>query len=144
VLADAVVAGRFVGSVGAYDHALYATADLTDAIKRSDKAWVAAPLFQLVSGSASWPDARPAAADRRLRYFRGNAYRPPIYSDHAGFAVLHVRGEALRAELWAHRRGHWEAQPIALDLTPAPHPAETPSPVMTPCLRCQEKPANER
>jgi hypothetical protein len=143
-LAEAIVQGRFIGSIGAYDRALYATADITDAIKRSDKTWVAAPLFQLVSGAASWPDARAAAGRRRLEYFRGNAYRPPIYSDHGGFAVVRGQADALHLELWARRRGHWETQPLAVPLHPARHPAETASPPMAPCLRCPETPADHR
>jgi hypothetical protein len=143
-LAEAIVQGRFAGSIGAYDHAQYAATDITDAIKRSDKAWVDAPLFQVVSGAASWPDSRAGAGGRRLEYFRGNAYRPPVYSDHLGFTVVRSDPAGLRAELWARRRGRWETQQVALDLSPSPHPVETPSPRTAPCLRCPQKPADHR
>ena len=143
-LKDAIAAGRFVGSVGARDAAVYAAPDLTDAIKRSDRTWVRRPIFQVVSGSASWPDARPWAIGRRLFYFRGNAYKPPVYSDHLGFAVLRPTASGAQAELWAHRLGRWETERVALSLAPPKNPIESPSPVMAPCRDCQQMEASQR
>ena len=144
-LAAALSRGAFAGSVGAYDRALSASPDISAAIRRSDAHWVDKPIFQVVSGSASWPDARAAAGARRLEYFRGNAYRPEIYTDHAGFVVLHPRTEdTLGADLWARRRGKWQRQQVGLALRPAPNPKETASPITAPCLRCDPIPGPQR
>lgn len=144
-LRAAVAAGRFAGSIGAYDHALYVEPDLTDAIKRADRTWVRAPIFQIVSGAASWPDSRPGAWTRRLRYFRGDAYLPAVASDHLGFAVLRTtRAGDAQAELQARRRGRWEIERIRLQLHPRANPVETASPSMAPCLRCPQIEASQR
>lgn len=144
-LAEALSRGAFAGSIGAYDHSLSASPDISEAIRRSDAHWVDRPIFQVVSGSASWPDARAAAGARRLEYFRGNAYRPAVYSDHAGFVVLRPRSEyTLGADLWARRLGKWQREQVTLALRPAPHGDATKSPITAPCLRCDPTPGPHR
>lgn len=140
----AIARGVFAGSIGGRDAGLYAAPDLTDAIKRSDRTWIERPLFQVGSGAASWPDERPWAIARRLHYYRGNAYKPPVYSDHLGFAVVRGVGDGAQAELWAHRRGRWETERVALTLHPPKNPIESASPVMTPCRDCRQMEASQR
>lgn len=143
-LQDAVRSGRFAGAVGAHDRAVYAAADITDAVKRSDRVWLQRPMFQVVSGSASVPDARAAAGYRRLRYFRANTYEPPIYSDRAGFAVVRVTRSEAQAEVVARGARGWQRTALTAPLRPNPHPSRTTSPGMAPCLRCPAVPASER
>jgi hypothetical protein len=143
-LKEAIARGDFVGSVGARDGALYAAPDLTDAIKCSDRTWVQRPLFQVVSGSASWPDERPWAIGRRLHYFRGNAYRPRVYSDHLGLAVLRPTEGGAQAELQAYRLGRWETARVPVSLAPAKNPIESASPGMAPCRDCPQMEASQR
>ncbi|MEM6997166.1 MAG: hypothetical protein AAF721_42065, partial [Myxococcota bacterium] len=87
-LQSAVGDGLFAGSIGAHDRAVYATPDITSGVRRSSRAWLSSPVFQIVSGSASLPDARPGAGARRIRYFRSDSYVAEAYSDRAGFAVV--------------------------------------------------------
>jgi hypothetical protein len=142
-LRDAVLAGQFDGVVAAHDRATYAHRDLTDAIKRGDRAWLRAPLWQVVAGAASMPDAASARLAPKTRYFTGSTYVPDAFSPNPGFAVVHLRGDEMTATL--HARGRtWRSATIRAPLRGAPHPAATASPPMAPCLRCPSIPASER
>jgi len=136
--------GVFAGSIGSHDRAVYAARDISPTVKRSSRAWLSAPMFEVVSGSASLPDSRAGAGHRRLRYFRSNSGEADVYSDRPGFAVLYVGSEQVSAHLFAAKGRGWERATIDAPLSPAPHPVETPSPVLTPCQRCPRIPANER
>jgi hypothetical protein len=83
-----------------------------------------------------------ALRPRRLR--TSQAYAPPLWSDHAGFAVVHVRGEQAELSLHARRGRHWETASLEVPLRPSPHPPRTPSPHMGPCRDCPAIPASER
>lgn len=142
-LQAAVRLGVFAGALGAHDRALYATDDIAPAVKRSSRAWLSAPVFQIVAGSASLPDARPAAAARRVRYFRSNSYRPEVYSDRAGFAVVYITPDRVAAVLHAKRKRGWDTATIQAPLRPAAFPAETAAQQLSPCAGCEMIPANE-
>lgn len=143
-LQEAVRSGVFAGALGAQDRAVYAQADITDATKRSSRAWLAAPMFQVVSGAASLPDRRFGGTPRRLRYYRSNAYQATAYSDGPGFAVVDVHPDRVAAQLYTHRRRRWERTQVQAPLVPGRHPPETASPPLSPCLRCETIPVNER
>ena len=143
-LQDALRDGVFAGSIGAHDRAVYATADITPAVKRSSRAWLSAPMFEVVSGSASLPDSRAGASHRRVRYYRSNSGRADVYSDRPGFAVVYVGEQQVSAHLYAAKGRGWERASIEAPLSPAPHPVETASPILTPCQRCPRIPADER
>ena len=142
-LRDAVLAGMFDGVVAAHDHATYAHPDLTDAIKRSDKMWAEAPVWQVVTGAASMPvngSARPAP---KTRYYTSSAYVPEVYTPRTGFAVLELQRGQVTATLHAKAR-RWSTTRLRMPLRRPPHSSETASPTMAPCLRCPEVPASER
>jgi hypothetical protein len=139
-----LVEGRFAGVLAGHDRSLQATPDLGDAIKRSDRAWHHAPVFQVVAGAVSAPNRRAGMALRPRRMRTSQAYAPPVWSDHPGFAVVHVRGDTAELVLHARRGRHWETSSLTVPLRPAPHPSRTPSPPMAPCRDCPAIPASER
>lgn len=139
-----LVEGHFAGVLAGYDRSLQATADLSDAVKRSDRAWLRAPVFQVVAGAVSAPNRRAGMAIRPKRLRTSQAYAPPVWSDHPGFAVVRLRGEAAELELHARRGRHWETTSLRVPLRPAPLPSRTPSPHMAPCRDCPPIPASER
>ena len=139
-LRQALAAGSFVGVVAAHDHGVYADADISDAVKRSDRVWLPAPLFQIVSGGAS---AR-AGGPRRMRHFGSVTLVPDLYAPDLGFAVVDLDPARIEVTLHARRVGRWTRSRLSFPLHRPPHPHETLTPAMSPCLRCAEVPANER
>jgi len=143
-LRDALLTGHFAGVLAAYDRSLYATADLGNAIKRADRAWLPAPVFQVAAGAVAEPNARSSMVLRRRRVRESQAYQAPLWSDHAGFAVLHLGSESAQITLHARRGRHWETGSLMVPLRPLPYPPATPSPNMAPCRDCPPIPAGER
>jgi hypothetical protein len=143
-LREAIGNGTFVGALAAHDRSTYLSPDLADATMRSDRVFLERPMFEVVSGTASIPDGRAAAAYRRARYATGIALLPSVYTPRAGFALVRLGKTAAEAELHAGRGRSWQTArvPIALHPTHASALADTPS--MAPCLRCAELPASER
>ena len=113
-------------------------------IKRADRAWLHAPVFQVVAGAVARPNRRAGMAMRPRRMRTSQAHAPEVWSDHPGFAVVHLREGTARLELHARRGRHWETAAITVPLRPAPHPARTPSPHMAACRDCPPIPASER
>lgn len=139
-----LVEGHFAGVLAGHDRSLYATPDLDDAIKRADRAWLRAPVFQVVAGAVSRPNRRAAMALRRRRVRHSQAYVPPVWSDYPGFAVVRLRGDRAQLVLHARRGRHWETASMVVPLRPPPHPIRTASPHMAPCRDCPPIPASER
>jgi hypothetical protein len=139
-----LVEGHFAGVLAGHDRSLQATADLTDAIKRADRAWLRAPVFQVVAGAVSAPNRRAGMALRPRRLRTSQAYAPAVWSDSPGFAVVHLREHEAELVLHARRSQHWETASLAVPLRPSPHPSRTPSPPMSPCRDCPAIPASER
>ncbi len=136
--------GHFAGVLCGHDRSMTAGVDLSDALKRSDRAWLRAPVFQVTAGAVSRPNRRPAVSLRRRRVRSSQAWRAPVFSDHPGFAVLRLEGERAELTLHAYRWRRWETASLSLPLRPTPHPARTASPVMAPCRDCPRIPINER
>ncbi|MEZ4453165.1 MAG: hypothetical protein R3B09_27130 [Nannocystaceae bacterium] len=130
----AVHDGVFVGVLAAHEHAVQMSADLSPAIKRSSRAWITAPIFELEGGASTRPDAWIGA--RSWRYFQGVSLAPAAISNHAGFAELNVAGDALELVLWARRAGRWRRAALTVPRRRPPHPVESASPGMEPCLQC--------
>jgi hypothetical protein len=139
-LRRALAAGMFVGVFAAHDLGLYADADLGSAIKRSDRVWLPSPLFQVVSGSTSVR----ATGLRRLRHFGSVTLWPDHYAPDLGFATVRLDENTVEITLHARRLGRWRTSALSFPLRRPPHPHETHSPAMPPCLRCPEIPPNER
>lgn len=137
----AVDAGLFAGVLSAHDRMVLATADITPATKRSSRHWLKHPVFQVISGAASAPDSRAGA--RGAWYFQGTALNAELHSNRAGFAELYVREDSFTAVLRRRRGGRWGAGGVEIGGDRLAHPAETPSPVMDPCLHCDPVPPRQ-
>lgn len=138
-LREALDAGRFAGVISAHDRNLQVTADISDGVKRSSRHWLGSPVFQVVSGASARPDSR-AAGSRRWRWYRGQALIPDLLSTHAGYAELRIGDATIDALLHAYRRGRWREGHVEIPRDRPPHPAETPSPNLQPCLGCDTRP----
>lgn len=125
----AIAEGRFVGVIAGLERDLQASRDLADAIVRSDRSFVPAPLFQVVAGAAG-------GARATLPVSRGNSLINELESDHAGFARVRVGVDTLALELHARVAGRWQVGTLALPLVPTPTPALREAPAIQPCLRC--------
>jgi hypothetical protein len=139
-----LVQGAFAGVLAGDDRSIYATDDLTDAIKRADRAWLRAPVFQAVAGAVSRPNDRASMALRPRRLRTSQTHAPPIWSDHRGFVVVDVHASEATLTLHAWRHAHWETASLTVPLRPPPHPVRSPSPHMAPCRDCPPIPASER
>jgi len=137
----ALKAGVFVGAIAGHDRATYASTDISDGTIRSDRVFLPHGVFQVVSGAASRPDVR--SSWRRLRFNSSSAELPERYTPRPGFAVVHM-GETPEATLHAYRGGRWQSARVPLSLHPAPRPALVHVPSVAPCMRCPQRPYNER
>ena len=135
-LRRAIDRGMFAGALSGRDRTLSATADIFDAVKRSSRFWLTHPVFQVVSGGLAHPDGAPAGGRRGWLYYQGQSLKPDILSNRAGFAELIVAPEGYAARLHQRKLGRWRAAELQVPRDRPPHPAETRSPVMDPCLYC--------
>jgi hypothetical protein len=137
----AVDAGLFAGALSAHDRMVVATADIGPATKRSSRYWLKHPVFQVISGAASAPDSRAGA--RGAWYFQSTTLKAELQSNRAGFAEVYVREDSFSAVLRRRRAGRWGAGTITIPAKRPPHPVETRSPVMDPCLYCDPLPPRQ-
>ncbi len=135
-LRRAISHGLFAGALSGHDRTLSASADVFQAVKRSSRFWLARPLFQVVSGAAAHPDGAPSGGRRGWVYYQGQSLRPDLFSNRAGFAEVAVGPESYALQLHQRRRGRWITAQVTVPRDRPPHPAETASPVMDPCLGC--------
>ena len=142
-LRRAIARGLFAGALSGRDRDISATADIFDAVKRSSRFWLAHPMFQVVSGAAAHPDGAPSGGRRGWVFYQGQSLNPDLLSNRAGFAELVVGPETYTAHLHQRRRGRWHAAQIVVPRERPPHPVETTSPVMDPCLRCDPLKPNQ-
>lgn len=126
---EAVAAGLFVGAVGSLERDLQLGVDLSNAIARGDRSYIARPLFGLVSGAAG-------GAQHTLPTSRGHALLPDLWSEHAGFAQLSIGPEHVEVRLHAHVGGRWRSTGHQLPLDPAPLPGLREPPTIQPCPSC--------
>ena len=137
-LRRAVDAGLFEGALSAHDRLVLAASDVTPATKRSSRFWLKHPVFQVISGAASKPDAR--AGMRGWYYFQSTVLRGDLQSSLPGFAELQVRPDGFRAVLHRRRAGRWGAGALDIPRDRPAHGPESPSPVMDPCIDCDPVP----
>lgn len=138
-----IQAGMFVGVIAGGERSLHLSRDLTGAIQRSDRVWLRAPVWQVISGNASDPSA--GRVSRRAIWRGGIANQPEVTTFAPGFAVVRVDGtENVTIDLVARRRGRWETARATLPLRPAAHPSETAVRELNPCPFCPGKQSGER
>ncbi|MCY1055534.1 hypothetical protein [Nannocystis sp. SCPEA4] len=140
-LRKAVDAGLFAGALSAHDRMVLATADIGPATKRSSRFWLKHPVFQVISGSASAPDSRGGV--RGAWYFQSTTLKAELQSNRAGFAELIVRKDSFSAVVRRRKAGRWSAGTLTFPARRPPHPVETTSPVMDPCLYCDPVPPRQ-
>lgn len=142
VLRDAIATGVFVGVIAGGERSTHATADLGPVIQRSDRTWLAKPVWQVVSGNAT--DPVRGRGGRRSLWQRGTLYLPDVASFSGGFAVAWIHGERIDLDVVAHEGRRWRTGRVSLPLRPAAKPQPATMPHLTPCPRCDDFPANER
>ena len=142
-LRRAIARNLFAGALSGHDRTISATADIFQAVKRSSRFWLPSPFFQVVSGATAVPDGAPAGGRRGWLYYQGQSLRPDIYSNRAGFAEVVVGPESYTLQLHQRRLGRWRAAQVTVPRDRPPHPVETASPVMDPCLRCDPVPPRQ-
>src|SRR5690606_21953096 len=126
----AIADGLFVGAIGALERDLQVSVDLSDAILRGDRSFIARPMFQLISGSAG-------GASHTLPTSRGGSLLPELWSEHPGFARLLIASNT-RAQLHVHARvaARWREAAVSVPLLPAPLPSLREAPTIQPCPSC--------
>lgn len=135
-LQELLAQGVFQGVISAHDRSLQVANDISNAIKRSSRAWIQAPVFQVIAGATAKPDGRLFAGSRSWLFFQGQSLTPEILSTHAGFAEVLLSTSELTLRVHARSRGRWQYAQTIQPLHPPPHPAETASPGMEPCVQC--------
>ncbi len=135
-LRRAIDLGLFAGALSGHDRSLSATADISDAVKRSSRFWLKRPLFQVVSGGMARPDGALSGGRRSWVFYQSQSLAPDLLSNRAGFAELIVGPDGYAAQLHQRKLGRWRSAQLQVPRERPPHPAETTSPVMDPCLRC--------
>lgn len=126
---EAIAAGVFVGAVGALERDLQVSVDLSNAIARGDRSFIARPLFEVVSGAAG-------GARHTLPTSRGHALLPDLWSEHPGFVRLLITADRVDIRVHARVGGRWREAAIDLPLDPAPLPGLRQPPTIQPCPSC--------
>ena len=142
-LRRAIARDLFAGALSGHDRTISATADIFQAVKRSSRFWLPSPFFQVVSGAAAAPDGAPSGGRRGWLYYQGQSLNPDLYSNRAGFAEVVVGPEDYALQLHQRRLGRWRTAQVTVPRERPPHPVETASPVMDPCLRCDPVPPRQ-
>ncbi|MCA9657327.1 MAG: hypothetical protein KC486_03215, partial [Myxococcales bacterium] len=135
-LQEAIASGTFSGVLSAYERSLQVTPDLSPAIKRSSRAWIDYPVFQVISGTSS---RGGGAGARTWPFFQGIALAPDHRSDRPGFAELTITGDSVVVLLHARRGGRWQIAKTTIPRRRPPAPVESTSPGMEPCLTCDTR-----
>jgi hypothetical protein len=131
----------FAGVLSAHERSLQVIDDLPDAALRADKAHLPRPVFQVISGAAVDPDVRHPR--RLVPLWRGTAAHPRLWSDHAGFAVLHLDPREGTVTLHARRRGRWVTGSTTVPLD-GRDPSARNVVGQQPCRACADVPAAAR
>lgn len=126
---EAVAAGLFVGTIGSLERDLQLSVDLSNAIARGDRSYIARPLFAIVSGSAG-------GAGHTLPTSRGHALLPDAWSEHPGFARLSISPERVGLHLHARVAGRWREATVTLPLEPQSNSNLRTPPTIQPCPDC--------
>lgn len=128
----AIADGLFVGAIGALERDLQVSIDLSNAILRGDRSFIARPLFQLIAGSAG-------GASHTLPTSRGGSVLPELWSEHTGFARVLIAGTPhAQAQIHVHARvaGRWREATVTVPLDPEPLGPLRETPTIQPCPSC--------
>jgi hypothetical protein len=126
---EAVAAGMFAGAIGALERDLQLSVDLSNAIIRGDRSFVARPIFAVVTGSAG-------GAGHTIPTSRGGSLLPDLWSEHTGFAHLRIGPGHADVRIHARIAGRWRQAGFDVPLDPAPLPALREPPTIQPCPSC--------
>lgn len=129
---QALADGLFIGVLGALERDMQVSLDLSNAIIRSERRFIGAPVFEVVSGSAG-------GASHTLPTSRGGALLPDLVSEHPGFASLAIDADAPGSvQLRVHARvaSRWRVAALELPLHPEPLEPLRETPTIHPCPSC--------
>jgi hypothetical protein len=126
---QAIADGLFVGVLGALERDLQVSLDLSNAIIRGQRRFIAAPVFEVVSGSAG-------GAEHAIPTSRSTSLLPDLHSEHTGFASLTIDPERVDLRVHARVAGRWRVAGIELPLHPEPFEQLREAPVIQPCPTC--------
>jgi hypothetical protein len=126
---QALADGQFVGVVGALERSLQVSADLSGAILRSQRRFVDAPIFEVVSGSAG-------GASHTLPTSRGTSLMPDLESEHTGFASMAISSRDVQVFVHARVAARWRVAGLAFPLEPARLEPLREAPTIHPCPTC--------
>ncbi len=143
-LQELVDDGLFAGVISGTERDLQVSADISAGVKRSSRYWIDHPVFQVVSGASARYDGHPLAGPRGWSWYKGQALIPDLISTHAGFAELRVTQDEVLALLRARVGKRWRVGAVTIPRGRAPHPVETQSPGMEPCVGCSSRPPRPR
>ena len=125
----ALADGLFIGVLGALERDLQVSEDLSNAIIRGARSFVAKPIFEVVSGSAGGAKHTPPTS-------RGESLLPDLVSEHLGFARVLIAGEQVHLRVHARVGGRWRVAGMQVPLHPEPLPALREPPTIQPCQSC--------
>jgi len=125
----ALAEGLFVGAIGALERSLQVSADLSHAVHRNARTYLARPVFGVVSGAAG-------GASHTIPTSRGDALLPDIETEHPGFVRLLISPDEVQVRVHARVAGRWRETGISVALDPAPLPALRTPPTIQPCSSC--------
>jgi len=132
-LQAAIAEGLFVGAIGALERDLQLSHDLSHAILRGDRRFIARPVFSVNAGSFGGPG-------HTLPTSRGGSLLPDLWSEHAGFARVLIAADPAHAwaQIRVHARvaGRWREAGVSLPLNPAPLAPLREAPTIQPCPSC--------
>lgn len=126
---QALIDGLFVGVLGALERDLQVSADLSDAIVRGDRSFVAAPIFEVVSGAAG-------GASHTIPTSRAHTLLPDLETEHPGFARLSISDNAIELRVHARVAGRWRVAGLELPLHPRALGTLRETPTILPCHSC--------
>lgn len=125
----AIADGLFIGVVGALERDLQVSLDLSNAIIRGQRRFIAAPVFEVVSGSAGGASHTPLIR-------RADTLLPDLHSEHTGFASLTIDAEHVHLRVHARVAARWRVADIELPLRPEPLEPLRETPNIHPCITC--------
>lgn len=128
-LQAALLAGQFIGVLAALERDQQVSRDLANAIVRNARSFVAAPIFQVISGAAG-------GVSHTAPTSRGGALLPDLHSEHPGFARLIIDGDGIQLLVHARVASRWRVATLELPLRPAPYDQLREATTIQPCHSC--------
>ena len=132
----AVQDGYFVGIVSGHEFSHLFSDDLSVSTKRSAKAWLKYPVFQVIVGHSGRPIQPWGKFESYFLYRTSISMIPNLRSNRSGFVKLSIQNGDIDIDFFELGTRHWYKHTFHLPSNRDAHPIETESPSMLPCLKC--------